>query len=1616
MDFLEESFGAETSPVDLHDLVGTNLPEIKLPQGAIRNRAASTALVASEPGKALDNYQLLMRESEDGSEDYLNTLNKGSTSSLFNNDIKGVMEVLSDANVPFEKKEEIVKSMRDSMFLKDTAVALHSNSLSAKSAGENVEQEAVRLSSADAIRQIYKARGEVQGIVNAYAASLDPVSANTFVGALAVLVAPFGNAVDAGALNAKIAEAEGKPLKMWDIVKGYILGGSSVMDRRKALENLPPEKRVEYAQAVIKGIQSNKNIIFSSDNQFANFQRTVNIFEEGGYTTFDEWLDNLSPILDVIGLGQLIRGARKVERVAKTPIQEIKGVPAIAKTEPVAAVSKIKPKLVEKEDLAKVTELPSKGQFDETIEIAEKERDVVTVDLMNSPKDKTLAKRLDKLDEYIAKLQEANKPELLKKTPLADLVSRIEINSIIRQENPSAPGNIIMSANPEQGRNLFKAAVEASDEQVAEALFGTNKAQVVINNTFPQVATPSGAVTAKVTGLDRSLKSGLAEKLDAVSRETGAPYFTSRELDVAKANVTNDFRNAEGLTVNDAMSTFAVDGGQIKIGAVYGTTEGGFLKASDAVEQAKFALRHHGIRDDEIKLMKKSGLDYVPTTLADEAGKEGDYVVKVETTHDIDPTDITSLDKLNVKRNWADRIAPLVSQNKGSASRYMFDAASMLHPIYTGAASVVSDATAKFDKLLLNIASEFSNMYVKLKADRKAVLDSYIREANHTGLKFDPVDLALNRGFSNNEIDIIKKWREFWDGHFYLENADIVKSLNAQGYGLFKNQNTELYAKPIPKNQNIGWFYDPSVDDVVRWGRGEGDILYAAGGTYAKLRRPITVNGIEVEHMVVRNTPTEYLSKFRNSDQVLNYREGYFQIQYQAPKFVIDTVSGKAVAVAGDTAEAKFFANRMNTQAGATDQYVVRGDIRELQQQADAWWDVNSASGRIAQRHRGKLLEDARGLNHLGDGSYILDPVDSAVRAAKSIAGRTVARPMLEAAKARFIQQYGDMLPSNGHGGKDWPKSVDVISAPGKETQKAISDARTTYEYINYLENGYMNSIDQVFKWTFNSVANVLGSLGLSKAERSAMWMSDHSPTGWGKNTVFMSYIGTNIFRQWIIQPHQALRTIAYNPKLWASGRHVAVPADYVQGKLSGKYMMAETKGFADFIDASGLLDAVDKSNLVRGTLLEASENSGNILYRGGKTVTDTTRKLGFDLGEQANLLMHAMAVYDKRMKAGQNLADKNVRAEAFSEIRAISYDMNFAGDMPYNQTSPSLILQFMQVPHKAFLQMTNRRIDPAIRMRLAVADAIMWGGPTALVAEMLGADILPENPFWKETILWGAESAMLNKLFSWMSGERVNVDFSSLAPYELTGWSKFFEAMYTGGMEQMIANSPSGQLLLKDGGRVRNVIKKMSRFFGIVEDSDEMPEDFLSVMNEILKISSGWNNGVKAKLLLDASKRLDQYGNKIDSNVHSIEAWSQALGFGSGDTRDLYRTTMEWAKDTKKHREDVLQVYQDIKRYYAEKLEVEANDVEFITKVTGRVMKVFEKDPIALSIIKNEWARDMVGKDQALLQLFMKRVQIPETGNLIDEIKQAPLSEEEKAKMIQILNDVAAARLPDGE
>lgn len=1588
MDILEENFGAVTSPVTLESLVATDLPTMTIPKASARNRAATAAMLSSTPDKAVENYQMMMLEAESGQSSSIKQLTEAVVKNTNKVDMQGIMSILGDPKVSFDEKQRIVKGVKGSQFLSDSGTILHTNSLAAASKGENAEQESSRISAADSIREIYDTRSQIQGLVNAHGASLKTADIGTVGDMAALWIAPFGNSISVGKVNKGVNPDQ----SVWQTIKGFLAPGTTTLNLRQQLESLPPEKRVEFTKKILGSIEKNSGIIFGNDNQFAQWEKASSIFEEGGYGSFQAWLDNLSPLLDVMGLGQAIRGGAKGVKTAATSARAPQGSPD---------------------------------------KVIKAERELVDEVAPTNP----FAKRI------------GDPPKQL---DMADQIQRIESNSFIRKENPAAPANIVQSANPEKARAIHDVVMKSSTDEVAEALYGTPKGQAIINDVFPQVVTESGAVTAKVVDIGRNLRKEMQvsdEVIDLI-HDTGATFYTAAEKASVRANRVNDFKAAEGFTVNDAEASFSIVGGRIKIDAMYGTGEGGFLKAEDAFTQARYALKNTGIPESDMTLMRLSGLDYVPTTLAEVAGKDGSYKIRISSYSDISPSDLYNADKggsalepMLIKRNWLDSIPGLTSNSTGSAARYVMDAASMLPPVITGPASVATDATSRFEKHMLSLASVFSDAYVKLPKARQAGVMDYFKEANYNGVAFDRTNL-MARSFSPEEIQIISDWKTFWDGHYYLENYDMVRSLDSQGYRMFKNATTELYVKPIPKNQNIGRLYDPATDTVISHSKIDGDALYQAGGTYAKLRRPADFNGSVVDHMIVRNTPSEYTRKFNNSDSVLNYRDGYFQLQYTKNAKFVDEVDGdvvRTVAVAGDTLEATAFATRM-TASGNGKTYKVRGDVKGLRREGDEWWDINSASGRIAQRHRGKLLEDASGLNHLGDGSYIVNPVDSAVRAAKSISGRTVNRPMLEAAKARFIQQFGHLLESNGAGGKAWPSRIEAITAKGEVTTKELRDARTTYEYINYLENGYINTMDDVIKAGFNAVAGILGkysvatgSTKLAKMERGALAASEIAVSTSLKSGVYLTYIVSNVFRQWIVQPHQALRMASYNPKGMANGGILKLATGYLGGELHlpgftgfigkgfeiiGDITRIKTphlnhNDFSDFVKASGLFDSVDKSNLVRGTLLDAADSTNVVGRAVGKYATIPMRKIGFDLGETINLLLHAAAVYERRMRKGGDLKDLAQRDEAYSEIRAVSGDMNFAGDMPYNQTSPSVIMQFMQVGHKMMLQATNRRIAVSDRMRMVAMDMVLWGSPAVAIANWLGKDILPEDPIAKEAVAWGLESALLNNLLSQIAERPVSLDFSSLAPYDasLSGWKEFVIHLATGGPVAAIANSPSGQLFLKEGGRVRVAIASLSRLFGFSEDMDETPDSAVRAAKDVAKVLSGIHNLTKAQIILDTGKTWDKTGKLTDEGLGVTEAVAQVFGFTTSTSRDMFKSIKENNADVKAHKDRVTQDIKAIMAYYTTELATDNADLQWITRVTGKVLRTYQNDPVAQDIMNAEITKALRSKDQILIDSILKVVDIPGINNTRDRISKLPISDEQKKMLLQITADVENAR-----
>lgn len=1586
---LDNLVGAQSQPMELSDIVGTPLNAVSYPEAAARNRAATLSMFSDTGEEAIENFGIMVGENTTGDFSYTNQIENQVASRQEAEDKETFMSILSDPSIPFEQKQQLIERLKISPIKTDPSTNLLTTLAQQGSEGETPDVEAARVGSvADSINEIYEANQVVQGLVNTHAASLNSSTGTALLDMIEAWVLPFGPNVTAGTLGETM-----NPNRTWkERVMSLVDPGADIINYREKLSSLTPDQRIAFTQKLTDAFGADPDTIFATKNQFAEYEKALQIFDEDGYDNTDLWIDRVATVLDIAGLGFLFRQPKQAIRATKTPRAT---TPARAPGAPPVA--------------------PSAAPVEAPV--------AATKDYYYNIRNRTEIE----LDTALP----------FKKKDIVDVVERIEVNGIVRRENPVSPLGTAKMANPQKAREMHSTILESMNDEVSKAMAGAKADETVADGVLPQFTNDSNRIVNKPVDIERMtrIKAIVPDKIKDLIWSAGRIDITPAEKAAARANIVRRFDMAENMRMESSMSSFSIDGGQIKISAMYGTPEGAFNNAMDAVEQAAYSFRQYGIGKDDFEVMVRDGRDFRPATEA-EMAQEGSFMVRVNTYHEIDPTDVVGVDgegifeSFAVKRNFFDRLAGTISSARGSVSRHLADASSMLDKRLTGSAAAAVDRSSRLEQYMLDLATVYSDKFDKLSKADKAEVDKYLMEANFQGIQFDVTDL-IARGFTSPQISAVSSWRSFWDAQFYLENMDIVRTLRAQGFEKITTQHADLFARRMAKNYGNNRVYDPSTDTVKVLDQAAMDLLYTNGGTIAKLRRPTDFGGEVLEYIQVENNGVSFLRRLRDTDMALNYRPGYYNIQYKAPRFVDEiTVDAagkeirKAVAVAGDTAEATRFANRMSASSTAGARYEVRADDRAMRSGSDDWFDVNSAGGRIAQRHRGKLLEDGSGMNHLGDGSYVLDPVTSAVRAAKSISGRTVMRPVLETAKARFLQQYEKFLPSNGMGGKRFPSDVGEIGGKGMQFTKEVADARTTFEYIRYLENGYINEVDDVFKalmhtfsGQFGKTTTRLGIRGAGKVERGIEHLSNASPSQAGKNFVFHAYIGTNVFRQLIVQPHQAVRAAFYNPVGAASGSYTRLAAAYFANKMGEPinakvFTKADVLDFEDFIDSSGVMSAVDKQNLVRGTLADAADKS-NIAVKMGITALNVPRKIGFDTGERLNMLIHMAAVYDKYKRAGKNIQNKAVREEAHAEARALSYNMNFAGDMPYNQNAAGLVLQFMQVPHKALLQVTNRQLARSDRAKLLAGDLLFWGGPTYMISELLGGDILPDDPEWREFFVNGAEGLLLNELFRNVLGdEEMNIDFSSLAPYDMTGWSEFFKAVLEDGLVGVISNSPAYQLFITDESKTQKAIHNTLRFFSMQEQIEETPEQFMDVLREWANVSSGFSNGMKAWMALKTGERYDKYGQAIDPETNKFEAVLEAFGFTDKSRADMFALSKSVSQDIKAHKDDVTKDVKFILDHINKRLEnAEPREVETIRRAAAFALSKYADDPEGQEIFHQVLGLYMRDPENSLLTRVMKASDIPTGEGMKDKVRMSNLSDEEKQLLLERIDSVTNIR-----
>lgn len=1447
--------------------------------------------------------------------------------------------------------------------------ALEREAISAPMPHESLSAEEFRIDTGTRLREINERRSLLQEVMNEELAKNDS-GVLGIAADIATMIVPMVGQRPTDQLMEELGR-DG-----WgDTFESFVLNGEAKQELSQLLRNVPESQRLEMGYKLIEALNNSPNVVLFTENKIekANLLRTL--VEEGYYTDTDRWIDNTISVLDSSAVGAPLARLLGVGKAVRSASRGVSGI--------VSSMAR---------------------------------RDSV-------------------------------------KSPVA----------------PHSASQALKDTNPDKYRSLHEAMLLDPTGEIAESAYGTSRINSIGHDIAGEVLQPFDIVKNKVDIPVKgpNITDANARVMD-VATANGTVYLSEAERLGVTAKVINDFRGAVGIQPRTAMTregtvTDGVTGefsnNTVNIRAVYGTVDGGFTRGADivvdsagearpfsavddAIERTKISLRHYGVDDSDISILVRDGEHFNPVPASLASRDLDNFLVQVNFPYRVVGDDIP-LEQFNVKNNILDRIGAFTGNRQGSLQRHVLALSSMLRREAVGGASVGVDRGSLLAKEMLDLGQGFTDLYKDLPLPRKAALFEEIKRANFEGRMPDKARL-ISEGFEAGELKALDKWKEYWDTAFHLENRDKRLSLAGKGYQRVVNPNgTQLDAKPIAENMAAGVrrAYDVDTDSVITLSKQEVDDLYGNGGHFSSTMNEMNMGGEIVGGnglpIIVRNQAQGTVSRgYRDWDNVLDYREGYFAVKYDAEYFIVRTERGadgveyeRAIALSGDFKSAEARRRQLASEGGT---YRVRTDIKG--EERDKLMDsVNLSGGRSAQRIRGERLEDATDVNSSGfDMQYVMNPVDSMVNTSRGLADRVAMREFMEVSKNRFLQQFGHMLPKNKFGQTLWPSKVEHIGRPGELASKELADARTTWEAINYWENGYINAMEDGWKAALRTMGNIAGMSGLTRAEKVAFWAAEQAgPATASRRLAFNLYLVLNPARQLIVQGHQSVQLAALRPAYIASQLSRDFPALTAArlangtGNLPKALVQASGRSKEQLKDMyqayinSGLSASIDRQNLVRGSLLNAADDLVHrdravgalaSVGRGVNKTLNVSRRAGFDLGEEVNMMTSFLTFYDRALEAN---AGKKLSIEQLDDVTArardFTYGMNFADDMPYNQNWLSMVFQFAQVPHKAAMQFTfNRALTPMEKVRIAAFNTVMYGVPPgSLLYSMIepATAELPEE--LREVAIFGLESYALNATFSAIAGEDVKLSYNALQATDTITMANLVESLMTMDAMELIANSPSGSLMFGPNPKLTEWARTVMKFTNFIDEDSLDRTDLPVVIKQTFGLSSGFSNAFKARLAYKMNEKTNAYGKTTKDGVSLAEAIGTALGFETQHEMLMRNTSTEVYEKSKAFEDDVKEQYR-LTKLQLHRIGKDIRDADHAVEVMQFGWLAFEDSPRAKEIWRGLMQRDLTAGDHVMFNTLLKA----QTGGVMspEEVRhfvRGLPDGETKQGLTQILDDL---------
>lgn len=357
------------------------------------------------------------------------------------------------------------------------------------------------------------------------------------------------------------------------------------------------------------------------------------------------------------------------------------------------------------------------------------------------------------------------------------------------------------------------------------------------------------------------------------------------------------------------------------------------------------------------------------------------------------------------------------------------------------------------------------------------------------------------------------------------------------------------------------------------------------------------------------------------------------------------------------------------------------------------------------------------------------------------------------------------------------------------------------------------------------------------------------------------------------------------------------------------------------------------------------------------------------------------------------------------AKARDYTYNMNRAGEMPYNENFLGMVFQFMQVPHKALLQVTtNRNLSKAQKAKLATWNLTMYGGVPGTAMTAWFTDWLPEDREWREAILQGFEGYFFNKLASLMYGENVSIDYSSLAATDQTGLAEFVTQMFT-EPGKLIAESPSTSLVFGNNPRITNFARTAAEYFHFVEPADKNPVKTMELLQEFGKLSSGFSNAMKARVVLQTGKKISSSGNVVADDLNAVEGWAALAGLPTLEESRKYWLSNELYEKSQSFEQDAKEWYRLVKRTKARE-GITVEEADFYTEVLNLAAENFKDTPKAFDIVNQQLKWDIErANDMSLHDSVYRAFEWMQPEHAKEIVRTAPFeSEEDRQKAADTL------------